>query len=224
MSGELENTMRSRLFSLIFPVLLAVATPAFARETLDSILPQIRAAHPGRLSDAEPFIGDDGRTHYRIKWMTPEGRILYFDADTQTGRYSNSGGDDSGRWRGGGEDRRVRGGDNQGEEGDNRHRHDNWNGPDNYGDRGGDWRDREGGDWRDRGNGGGDWHGRGNRGGEGNGPHQDGDWGDRHGGGWGGRPPGDWGGRGGDWGGHGGGWRGGRGGGNNGGGHGHGGH
>ena len=42
-------------------------------ETLDRILPDIRAAHPGRLSDAEPWTDDDGRTHYRIKWMTPEG-------------------------------------------------------------------------------------------------------------------------------------------------------
>jgi hypothetical protein len=166
MSGELENTMRSRLFSLFFPVWLALAAPAFAHETLDSILPQIRAAHPGRLSDAEPFIGNDGRAHYRIKWMTPEGRILYFDADAQTGRYSNFGGDNGGQWRGGG--------DNHGYEGEHRRSRDNWNGggPDNGGP---DWRDHEnggpppGGDWGDRRGPPPDWGGRG-------------DWG--HGGGW----------------------------------------
>jgi hypothetical protein len=187
MSRELENTMRSRLFLLVFPVLLALAAPAFARETLDSILPQIRAAHPGRLSDAEPFIGNDGRTHYRIKWMTPEGRILYFDADAHSGRYSSFGGD--GQWRGGGEgggqwrggdEHRSRGGDDgQFDSGADRGHHDNWNGgPGDFG--GGDWRDRRGGgDW-DRHNGGG-WGG--GRGGDWRGGHGGGDNGGHHHGG-----------------------------------------
>src|SRR5215468_11258122 len=150
MSGELENAMLSRAFLLAFSILLALfSAPASARETLDSILPQIRAAHPGRLSDAEPFVGSDGRTHYRIKWMTPEGRILYFDADTHTGRYSNSGGDDGGQWRGGG-DHGYRGGDNQGDYGENRRGHDNWNGAgSDNGDRG-DSDNRDRGGWRSR--------------------------------------------------------------------------
>src|SRR3569832_1656905 len=87
-SRELEGIMRSRVFLFLLPLLLAFSAPAFARGggTLDSILPEIRAQHPGRLSDAEPFTADDGSTHYRIKWMTPEGRILYFDADARSGR------------------------------------------------------------------------------------------------------------------------------------------
>ncbi|HEY0105367.1 MAG TPA: hypothetical protein VGB91_04730, partial [Rhizomicrobium sp.] len=91
--------MRPRIFIAVLPLLLAFCAPAFARSTLDSILPEIRAQHPGRLSDAQPWTDPDGQTHYRIKWMTPEGRILYFDANPRTGRYSNSGGDEGGRWR-----------------------------------------------------------------------------------------------------------------------------
>src|SRR5471030_1897960 len=98
--------MRSRAFLALVPLLLALAAPARAQpdsETLDRILPDIRAAHPGRLSDAQPWIDDNGGRHYRIKWMTFEGRILYFDADARTGRYSSSPGDD--HWRGGGSGR-----------------------------------------------------------------------------------------------------------------------
>ncbi|MEJ0041050.1 MAG: hypothetical protein WDM81_01935 [Rhizomicrobium sp.] len=102
--------MRSRFFLALFPLLLA--TPAWARSTLDSILPQIRAQHPGRLSDAEPWTDGEGNPHYRIKWMTPDGRVIYFDANARTGRYSNSGGDDGNSWRrsrGDGEDGGRRG-------------------------------------------------------------------------------------------------------------------
>jgi hypothetical protein len=196
MSRELKTTMRSWLFLLVLPVLLVLGAPAFARETLDSILPQIRAAHPGRLSDAEPFVDNDGSTHYRIKWMTPEGRILYFDADTRSGRYRNYGGDDGGQWRGGGDHSWHGDGGQQDEGGDSRH-HDNWNGSGagNSGDGGGYWGARRGGeDDRGRRDGGGG-HG--------------GDWGGGHGGDWGGGRAGDW--------------RGGHGGGDNGGHH-HGGH
>ncbi len=56
-------------------------------ETLDRILPQIRVQHPGRLSDATRWTSPDGRTYYRIKWMTPQGRILFFDAESFMGRY-----------------------------------------------------------------------------------------------------------------------------------------
>src|SRR5450755_2101342 len=100
----LNKPMRSRVFLLLVPLLLALSAPARAEhdgETLDRILPDIRAAHPGRLSDAQPWTDESGRTHYRIKWMTPEGRILFFDADPRTGRYSNSAGDGSENWRGG---------------------------------------------------------------------------------------------------------------------------
>jgi hypothetical protein len=187
--------MRSRLFLGVFVAVLAfLAGPAAARGTLDSILPEIRAQHPGRLSDAEPWTDSDGRTHYRIKWMTPEGRILFFNADADSGRYSSSNGEDVGRqWRENGERHPAR--DDDQPYGDNdRGPRSHWNGGD--GDNGGgDWRARRGGndggqgdwasgrprggDWRDRQSGGGqgDW-----RGGRGD-THGGGDW---HGGGQGG--------------------------------------
>jgi hypothetical protein len=167
--------MRSRVFLLLVPLLFALAAPALAEhdgETLDRILPDIRAAHPGRLSDAQPWVDDSGRTHYRIKWMTPEGRILFFDADPRTGRFSNSAGGDGENWRGGsrGSGSEPGSGYRPAPSGDSGRHHDNfsggagdwqggnWNG-------GGDWRGRGGGDWRDRG---GDWrggHGTGDNGG-----------------------------------------------------------
>src|SRR4029077_10742674 len=89
--------MNFRGFLALVALSFALVAPASAQrmadgETLDRILPDIRAAHPRRLSDAAPRTDDNGRTHYRIKWMTPEGRILYFDADARTGRYWSSGG------------------------------------------------------------------------------------------------------------------------------------
>jgi hypothetical protein len=171
MSQVLNKTMRFWAFRAVLPLLLALLAPAAAsaRGTLDSILPEIRAQHPGRLSDAEPWTDGEGNTHYRIKWMTPEGRILFFDADARTGRYYTASGDAGAQWRNHG----GRGDEETGGQGERR---DHWNGED-----GGDWRDRGnggGGDWRDRGNGnGGDWHDRGNGGG---------DWHNRGGGNWGG--------------------------------------
>jgi hypothetical protein len=55
--------------------------------SLDRILPQIRERHPGKFYDAEgPWRGPDGQWRYRLKWMTPDGRIVWFDADARTGR------------------------------------------------------------------------------------------------------------------------------------------
>jgi hypothetical protein len=173
MSPVLNKTMRFLAFRAVFPLLLALLAPAaaVARGTLDSILPEIRAAHPGRLSDAEPWTDGEGNTHYRIKWMTPEGRILFFDADARTGRYGAAGGD---AWRnhgggrgenemgGQGEHRNHWNGDDGNGGGDDWRNHDG-NGRDNDGPwtrGGGDWRDRGGNEWRNRGNGGGNWRDR----------------------------------------------------------------
>ena len=70
---------------------LALSGGTFARAdgspSLDRILPQIRETHPGKFYNAQnPFRGSDGRLRYRLKWMTPDGRIVWFDADAHTGR------------------------------------------------------------------------------------------------------------------------------------------
>ncbi len=77
---------------------LANATPGEAQspywrggasgvEPLDRILPQIRNGRPGRFYDAEgPFPDANGGYHYRIKWLTPQGRVIWLDTDARSGR------------------------------------------------------------------------------------------------------------------------------------------
>ena len=85
--------MRARLFLafslLLAPLLVPGAAAAQAQQVqpLDRLLPQIRRAHPGQFFDAEgPTPGPDGQPHYHLKWMTPDGRILWLDADARNGR------------------------------------------------------------------------------------------------------------------------------------------
>ncbi|HEY3776660.1 MAG TPA: hypothetical protein VGL35_01235 [Rhizomicrobium sp.] len=77
------------------PVQIAPAPPpvrhpaqgAYGFRPLDRILPTIRSGRPGRFFDAEgPFPDAAGGWHYRIKWMTPEGRIVWLDADARSGK------------------------------------------------------------------------------------------------------------------------------------------
>jgi hypothetical protein len=74
----------------------AEAQPSFrAREgvaagrvqALDRILEAIRRNHPGQLSDVQgPDPGPAGEPHYHIKWLTPDGRVLWLDTDARTGQ------------------------------------------------------------------------------------------------------------------------------------------
>jgi hypothetical protein len=58
---------------------------------LDRILPGIRRAYPGEFYDADgPTPGPDGGEHYHLKWMTPDGRIMWLDTDARTGRVLGS--------------------------------------------------------------------------------------------------------------------------------------
>ena len=85
--------MRARIISCLF-LLVALASPAFAadrqaerRPSFDRILPEIRRHTPGTFYDAEgPFVGQDGQARYRIKWMTPQGRIIWYEVDAHNGR------------------------------------------------------------------------------------------------------------------------------------------
>ncbi len=84
--------MRSRVLPGLF-LLLALSGVALAAgaESLDRILPEIRRHTPGTFYDAQgPFMGPDGQMRYRIKWMTPDGRIVWFDADARSGRILGS--------------------------------------------------------------------------------------------------------------------------------------
>jgi len=143
---------------LVLVALGAGALPAAAQDArghvragrvqpLDEILEGIRNSRPGTFYDAQgPFEGADGRLHYRLKWMTPEGRIIWLDTDAQTGRVL---GVDPGQrppvWdRGGGQERERR----------NFERDDNGPSPRNYGGdrpRWGDYPRPDGGRGDDRG-------------------------------------------------------------------------
>lgn len=81
--------MRYGVIPWIFGVFLAFGVSAASAEnpSLDRILPAVRQHHPGKFYDAEgPWRGPDGQYRYRLKWMTPNGRIVWFDADARTGR------------------------------------------------------------------------------------------------------------------------------------------
>jgi hypothetical protein len=58
-----------------------------SRGRLDRFLPDIRRHHPGRLLDVEPGWGPRGEPHNRIKWLTPDGRVIWFDQDARTGEF-----------------------------------------------------------------------------------------------------------------------------------------
>src|SRR6185503_21295637 len=63
--------------------------------SLDQILNGIRRERPGNLADVEgPNFGPYGEPHYRLKWLTPDGRVLWLDTDARTGRVLGVQGDD----------------------------------------------------------------------------------------------------------------------------------
>ena len=88
----------------------ATAQPNRAREgvqsgevrSLNDIVNGIRRERPGSLADVEgPNFGPYGEPHYRLKWLTPDGRVLMLDTDARTGRVLGVQGDDRGPARGG---------------------------------------------------------------------------------------------------------------------------
>src|SRR5271155_3140009 len=61
--------------------------PRVGVQPLDRLLPGIRRAHPGDFYDAEgPTYGPEGDPHYHLKWMTPDGRVIWYDTDARSGR------------------------------------------------------------------------------------------------------------------------------------------
>src|SRR5476651_2033922 len=104
-----KKLMRARILSSIFLgffALLTAAVPVAAQpygpppdrygprdgvQPLDRLLPGIRRAHPGDFYDADgPTYGPQGDPHYHLKWMTPEGRVIWYDTDARSGRVLRS--------------------------------------------------------------------------------------------------------------------------------------
>ena len=53
--------------------------------------PASGAQHPGDFYDAEgPTYGPSGDPHYHLKWMTPDGRVIWYDTDARNGRVLRS--------------------------------------------------------------------------------------------------------------------------------------
>ena len=88
--------MRARFFLAVLLGLFGLAlTPPVAMaqpgrdgvQPLDRLLPGIRREHPGNFYDAEgPTYGPQGDAHYHLKWMTPDGRVIWYDTDARSGR------------------------------------------------------------------------------------------------------------------------------------------
>ena len=84
--------MRPRLALLAVMLLAPFAAlgPAHAQppgaQPLDRLLPEIRRSHPGQFLDVEPGASESGSPRYRLRWLTPEGRVIWLDADARTGR------------------------------------------------------------------------------------------------------------------------------------------
>ena len=130
MRGSCPLPYKSRMFARIFfaiflafsgllavsPSEMAQAQPRYGRgemrdgvQPLDRLLPGIRRNHPGEFYDAEgPTYGPSGEAHYHLKWMTPDGRIIWYDADARSGRVlrSSPGRDSFDERRGDSDDRR----------------------------------------------------------------------------------------------------------------------
>jgi hypothetical protein len=160
MCRRVNNSMRNGIV-LSLLVVCALAFPALAQEhnrpqSLDRVLPEIRRTTPGTFYDAEgPFLMPGGQVTYRIKWMTPDGRIVWFYADARSGQVLGSAqhSPQERRSRNDAPTDRLPAPDWR----DNRRDRDNWR----------DRNDRDGSGW-DRGRGNGDW-GRGGGGGGGGG-------------------------------------------------------
>ena len=98
------------VFLLLLGAIASSSTPALSQpyrarqgvqsgevRSLDEILNGIRRERPGNLADVQgPDMGPAGEPHYRLKWLTPDGRVLWLDTDARTGRVLGVEGDDRG--------------------------------------------------------------------------------------------------------------------------------
>lgn len=54
--------------------------------SLDQLLPEIRRRMPGSFYDADGPYAAGLQKRYRIKWMSPDGRIVWLEVDAASGR------------------------------------------------------------------------------------------------------------------------------------------
>ena len=107
---SLEMRYRVLMFAAFLSALAACAGTAAAQpyrarqgvqsgqvQSLDQILNGIRRQRPGSLADVQgPNPSPEGQPRYRLKWVTPDGRVLWLDTDARTGRVLGVEGEDRG--------------------------------------------------------------------------------------------------------------------------------
>jgi hypothetical protein len=98
MRKTVENPMFRRVLLAILSLAALSPVPASAQRyprgpydsqvmPLERVLPQVRRGYPGTFYDAEgPYPDEMGNPHYHIKWLTPEGRVIWLDTDARSGR------------------------------------------------------------------------------------------------------------------------------------------
>jgi len=114
----MRETIENLMFRRVFLGLLALAAlglgeasaQRYSRGPYDSqqvvplerMLPQIRRSYPGTFYDAEgPYPDEMGNPHYHIKWLTPDGRVIWLDTDARSGRVMGVNGSGwRNQWRG----------------------------------------------------------------------------------------------------------------------------
>ena len=92
--------MRPSLALFVVLLLAPFAAPAAAQpsgaQPLDRLLPEIRRSLPGQFLDAEPGPNEGGQPRYRLRWLTPDGRVIQRDVDARNGRVVVPGADREG--------------------------------------------------------------------------------------------------------------------------------
>jgi uncharacterized membrane protein YkoI len=78
---------RSFILAVVLTVLTGANVCQAQAPSLDRILPIVSRQLAGEMLDARgPIVSPDGKAHYEIKWLTPNGRVIWVSADAGTGK------------------------------------------------------------------------------------------------------------------------------------------
>ena len=77
------------IVGLILGLFAATASAASAPPSLENVVPIVQRQVPGTMLDARgPLRSSEGELRYQIKWLTEDGRVIWFTVDVRTGRVS----------------------------------------------------------------------------------------------------------------------------------------
>lgn len=91
MRGRVEHFLLLAVALLLFDSGQAAGRnterPRQTVRSLDQLLPEIRRHMPGSFYDADgPYNGVGHEMRYRVKWMSPDGQIVWLEVDADSGR------------------------------------------------------------------------------------------------------------------------------------------